>query len=193
MPPTAPAPRLDRRADVTALRALAHPIRVRMLMLLRSESLSASDLARRLDIRFGSARFHLHQLVDAGIVHAAGERTERGGTARLFRATEGFRIDVDPETPDLNVALHRSVATELRRRLESAALDQRPGDTEHDVIVLWELALPDRDRAEAEAIIDEALARLRRLHDPDDREAQPHTIGLFSFRTPDERAATEGP
>jgi DNA-binding transcriptional ArsR family regulator len=174
------------------MRALAHPIRVRMMVLLRGEALSASDLARRLDIRFGSARFHLHQLVDADIARPAGERAERGGRARLFRVPERLWIDLDPDAPPaLNVAIHRSVATELGRRLEAAALDQRPGDTIHDAIVLREISLRDGDRTEAEAIIEDALARLLRLHDPDATDAEPHTIGLFSFRTP-ERPALAG-
>ena len=150
------------------MRALAHPIRVRMVVLLRGEALSASDLARRLDLRFGSARFHLHKLVDADIAVPAGERVDRGGTALLFRVPEGLWIDLDADAPpELNVAIRRSLVRELERRLDAAALDQRPDDTVHDVLSLRELAIRAPDRAEAEAIVEEALARLIRLHDPD--------------------------
>jgi DNA-binding transcriptional ArsR family regulator len=184
----------DRRSDLGAMRALAHPIRVRMVVLLRGEALSASDLARRLGIRFGSARFHLHQLVDADIARPAGERIERGGRALLFRVPERLRIDIGPHAPpEVNVAIHRGIAAELERRLDAAALDQRPDDTIHDAIVLREISLSDRKRTEAGAIIEDALTRLLRLHDPSADDAQPHTIGLFSFRTPDRPAPAGTP
>jgi len=173
------------------MRALAHPIRVRMVVLLRGEALSASDLARRLDLRFGSARFHLHKLIDADIAIPAGERIDRGGTALLFQVPEGLWFDLDADAPpELNVAIRRSLVRELERRLDAAALDQRPDDTVHDVLSLRELAIRAPDRAEAEAIVEEALARLIRLHDPQAPDAEPHTIGLFSFRTPRPETAT---
>ena len=98
----------------------------------------------------------------------AGERVDRGGTALLFRVPEGLWIDLDADAPpELNVAIRRSLVRELERRLDAAALDQRPDDTVHDVLSLRELAIRAPDRAEAEAIVEEALARLIRLHDPD--------------------------
>ena len=122
---------------------------------------SASDLARRLDLRFGSARFHLHKLIDADIAIPAGERVDRGGTALLFRVPEGLWFDLDADAPPaLNVAIRRSLVRELERRLDAAALDQRPDDTIHDVLSLRELAIRTAYRAEAEAIVEEALARL---------------------------------
>jgi DNA-binding transcriptional ArsR family regulator len=177
--------RPERRSDLGAMRALAHPIRVRMVVLLRADALSASDLARRLDLRFGSARYHVHKLVEAGIAVPAGERVDRGGTALLFRVPEALWIDLDADAPpELNVAIRRSLVRELERRLDAAALDQRPDDTVHDVLSLREIAIRKADRAAAEAIVEETLVRLLRLHDPDAPDAEPHTIGLFSFRTP---------
>ena len=67
------------------MRALAHPTRVRMLHLLRAEPLSASELARRLGIRFGSAQYHLRSLERAGIALRVGERSRRGGTESCSR------------------------------------------------------------------------------------------------------------
>ena len=100
---------------------------------------------------------------------------------RCLSAEGLFDLDADAP-PELNVAIRRSLVRELERRLDAAALDQRPDDTVHDVLSLRELAIRAPDRAEAEAIVDEALARLIRLHDPGAPDAEPHTIGLFSFR-----------
>ncbi len=70
-----------------AMRALAHPTRVRMMHLLRAEPLSASELARRLGIRFGSAQYHLRSLERAGIALRVGERSRRGGTEYPVRGS----------------------------------------------------------------------------------------------------------
>lgn len=100
------------------MRAVAHPTRVQMMVLLRAEPLSASDLARRLSIRFGSARFHLAKLVEAKIARPAGERVIRGGRALLYDVPENLWIDIDPEAPpELTAAMHGAIAHELGERL----------------------------------------------------------------------------
>ena len=46
----------------------------------------------------------------------------------------------------------------------------------------------------AEAIVEDAsVVRLRQLHAPDAPDAEPHTIGLFSFRTPGPAGRGENP
>src|ERR687897_2038793 len=88
-----------RIGGLAAMRALAHPTRVRMLHLLRAEALSASELARRLGIRFGSAQYHLRSLERAGIALRVGERSRRGGTEILFEVPHGLWVDVEPDAP----------------------------------------------------------------------------------------------
>jgi DNA-binding transcriptional ArsR family regulator len=56
-----------------SLRAYAHPIRMRIVGLLRSEGpLTASQLGERLDESSGSTSYHLRQLARFGIVEEAG-------------------------------------------------------------------------------------------------------------------------
>ena len=173
------------RSGVEAMRVLANSTRVRMVMLLRSGSLSPSDLARRLGIRFGSARFHLGKLVDAGIAVPAGEEVRRGGRAQLFAVADGLRVDLDHRAPaELTVAMVRALVDELGRRADAAALEQRPGDTLRDVYSLREIEVRERDRIVAEQIVDEALEQLLALEARGAADAEPLTIGLFAFRTP---------
>ena len=172
------------RSSVEAMRALANPTRVRMVMLLRGGSLSPSDLARRLGIRFGSARFHLGKLVDAGIALPAGEEVRRGGRAQLFTVADGLRIDLDHRAPvELTVAMVRALIDELGRRADAAALEQRPGDTLRDVYSLREIEVREQDRVAAERIVDGALEQLLALQTRGAADAEPLTIGLFAFRT----------
>ena len=167
------------------MRALAHPTRLRMLELLRREPLSASELARRLEIRFGSARFHLQQLVRGGLAHPAGDRRVRGGLELLFSAPEEVRVDIDFDEPATLAAMHDALVAELSRRLRSAAAHQRRGDSDVDVVSLREIRLTPDGREEAQRIAAEALRRIRALDTaPEQGDTEPVSLGLFLFRTP---------
>ena len=165
---TEPAASPLRLSGVETMRALAHPTRIRMLELLRREPLSASELARRLEIRFGSARFHLQQLIRGGLAQPAGDRRGRGGLELLFSAPEDVRVDIDPAEP----------AT-------TAAMDQRRGDSDLDIVSLREVRLTPDGREEAQRIAAEAIRRIRALDTASaDGAAEPVTLGLFLVRTP---------
>ena len=57
------------RLDARNLRGIAHPLRIRMLGLLRSEGpATATMLARRLGINTGATSYHLRQLAEYGFV-----------------------------------------------------------------------------------------------------------------------------
>jgi DNA-binding transcriptional ArsR family regulator len=175
-------------SGVEAMRALAHPTRIRMLELLRQEPLSASELSRRLGIRFGSARFHLQQLVRGGLASPAGDRRVRGGRELLFTAPADVWIDLDPDEPGTIAAVHQTFVGELGRRLRGAASDRRPEDSAVDIVSLREVRLTPGDRAEAQRIAEDALRRIRALDAAPESGAEPVTLGLFLFRTAGESA-----
>lgn len=71
--------------DPTALKALSHPVRLRMLGLLRSDGpATASSLASRLGLNSGATSYHLRQLHQHGFVV---DDLERGnGRERWWKA-----------------------------------------------------------------------------------------------------------
>ena len=75
----------DDTSSVSALRATAHPVRLRILSLLTASSLSAAEIARELDLTHANASYHLRVLADAGAVVEAGEEKIRGGVAKRYR------------------------------------------------------------------------------------------------------------
>src|SRR5215831_13003835 len=127
---------------VEAMRALAHPTRVRIKHMLAAEPLSASELARRLGIRVGSAQFHLRTLVRAGIAVPAGERMRRGGRELLFAVPADTGVELAPDAPpELRGRLDAAYVAELQRLLE-ASLRVRPGaEEEHTVTTIREVRL----------------------------------------------------
>jgi DNA-binding transcriptional ArsR family regulator len=89
--------------DPSALRALAHPVRIRLLGLLRREgAMTASEAGRRLGESSGSTSYHLRQLARFDLVEEAGPRS---GRERPWRATALFTSWPDvPDTPELEAA-----------------------------------------------------------------------------------------
>jgi DNA-binding transcriptional ArsR family regulator len=83
MPPTVPARRVH--LDSAQLRALAHPLRSRLLSALRAFGpATATELAQRLQTNSGATSYHLRQLADVGLIEEQPEET--GGRRRCWRA-----------------------------------------------------------------------------------------------------------
>lgn len=109
---------------VSALRATAHPVRLRMLSLLTGTAMSAAEVARELGLTHANASYHLRVLADAGELEAAGEEKVRGGVAKRYRypherhgSQEQATSPGAPTTPDDRVAYARAVSRELQRRV----------------------------------------------------------------------------
>ncbi|HEX6918511.1 MAG TPA: metalloregulator ArsR/SmtB family transcription factor [Phycicoccus sp.] len=105
------------------LRALAHPVRLRILSLLTGAELTAADVARELGITHANASYHLRFLESAGEIVVSGEESIRGGRAKRYRhpwreedrprAAAGAPGPADPRAAELVV---RAATEELRRR-----------------------------------------------------------------------------
>lgn len=117
---------------VPGLRAVAHPVRLRMLSYLRGRAMSAAELAREMGIAHASASYHLRKLAGAGLVDLAEERSNRGGREKRYARRDrppddlGLRDDADRR------AFAAAVAAEARRRAEAAAPEgpRTAGDAE---------------------------------------------------------------
>jgi DNA-binding transcriptional ArsR family regulator len=122
---------VKRLTDPRALRALAHPIRLSLVGMLRREGpLTATRAGELLGESSASCSFHLRQLAKYGLVEEAG-----GGRGREkpWRATTMFTgwSDVAP-TPELAAAsdLLRSVLAERYFEALMGWLESRPGEPE---------------------------------------------------------------
>lgn len=175
------------------MRALAHPTRVRIFHLLRSEPMSASELARRLDIRFGSARFHLRLLERAGVAHRVGERRKRGGVEILFEVPPELWVDITPDAPaSLRQAMTRAYLAEIQRRMDAEAAEPEPRDTDRDALVIREIELDEDAVPAAAEAVDGFLERLAALGRPaPSAGSRPFTVAVQLFRVP--RSASQHP
>ena len=78
-----------------SLRAMAHPLRLRILSLLTGAELSAAEVARELDLSHANASYHLRVLLDAELLEVAGEERIRGGVALADWLRQHGVTDVD--------------------------------------------------------------------------------------------------
>jgi DNA-binding transcriptional ArsR family regulator len=109
--------RLSGPADVEALRAFAHPLRLRLLSLLRTDGPStASELARRVGESSGSTSYHLRQLARYGFVED--DPDQPPGRQRRWRATApGTHVEAKAfiEDPEAFAIVGRLIHWQLAR------------------------------------------------------------------------------
>jgi DNA-binding transcriptional ArsR family regulator len=121
-----------------AMRAMAHPVRLRILSLLTGASLTAAEVARELDLTHANASYHLRNLLAAGLILPAGEERIRGGVAKRYRYdAERDRANAAGRAPRPdaeNQALYAAVANELVRRTSQARWSGRKSMTDAE---LW--------------------------------------------------------
>jgi DNA-binding transcriptional ArsR family regulator len=96
-------PELDIKLDARGLRAIAHPVRVELIGLLRRYGPStATQLAQRMGLNSGATSYHLRQLAAAGFI----EQDQQRGNARerwwrsRYRSThfsDQALVDQEPE------------------------------------------------------------------------------------------------
>ena len=103
-------------AAISSMRAIAHPVRLRILSLLTAQAMSAAEVARELDLTHANASYHLRFLHDAGELVVESEEKIRGGMAKRYRYVVADSPSATPATNDDRIAYVRAIAHEVTRR-----------------------------------------------------------------------------
>jgi len=148
--------------ELSTLRVLAHPLRLRMLSLLTGAAFSAMELSRELGISQALASYHLRQLHSAGVIELSEVRSRRGGRERRFvyRPAYPGSPGPAPSAADDLALFAEAVGAELRRRSREA------GATAGRLGVDAELWVDPGDWAEAVDAIRAATMGLHRRAKP---------------------------
>ena len=139
-------------ASVSAMRAVAHPVRLQMLSLLTGAAMSAAEVARELDLTHANASYHLRVLLEAEEIVEAGEEKIRGGTAKRYRyphERRGEHPRPGRPTADDQVFYARALSLELERRIQQRA----PGPSQQSDLEGW---VPPEVWKQANALLLEA-------------------------------------
>ncbi|MEV0564902.1 winged helix-turn-helix domain-containing protein [Dactylosporangium sp. NPDC050588] len=131
-----------REATVREAKAMAHPLRLRILRLCLHQELTNKQLAERLNRDPGTVLYHVRQLTDAGLLEQGAVRTgESGALEKPYRSTglswwlsnprpeqplapiEAFHEELSKAGPD-SVRTHARFALHLSAD-DIAAIDRR--------------------------------------------------------------------
>jgi DNA-binding transcriptional ArsR family regulator len=102
------------------LRALSHPLRLRILSLLTGAAMSSAELARELGMNHAAVSFHVRKLADAGYLELAETRSVRGGKERRYRQRLAGMAEWRQEDPRLAV---RAISEEVGRRASESSAE----------------------------------------------------------------------
>jgi DNA-binding transcriptional ArsR family regulator len=145
--------------EKAALRAMAHPMRLRMMSLLTAAPMTAAEVARELGLTHANASYHLRNLLAGGLIVVAGEEKIRGGVAKRYRYDAG---NFGGPKPDEQVRLeYAAVAHELIRRTEHASFPAGP-----KLLADAELWVDPEKWTELRLRVNDALIELHRAAQP---------------------------
>ena len=178
-----------RLSDPVALRAYAHPVRMKLVGLLRREGPhTATQAAARIGESVPSCSFHLQQLAKYGLVERVPGADAR---ERPWRATAYFTTwESDTDNPEHQAAVDHLDAVVMgryaervqeflqRRRLEPRAWRRLTGPSDHLLYVTGD------ELKELQRRMEELLAAYRpRLADPSRRPPDARGVQLIQFIT----------
>ncbi|MEV4114908.1 metalloregulator ArsR/SmtB family transcription factor [Nonomuraea sp. NPDC049695] len=151
-------------------KALGHPLRHRMVNVLRQRPATMSELTATLESTKGTIGYHLRVLREAGLVRLAGTRHVRGGTEQRFElVSKSFRFD--EQTGAGAEFLIGAALAEM--------LPDRPGHPEHTM--LWHFWLnPDEARALAGRL--DTFAPDKHTASGPEADAEPYGLLLSFYR-----------
>jgi DNA-binding transcriptional ArsR family regulator len=186
MPPKEPA--IDQRI----MKALSHPLRVRMLTLLYQKVASPSELADELDEPLGNVSYHMRFLADLDMVKLVRTEPRRGAVEHYYEALEPPLIS-DDDWAQLPVALRRSLSdsalTDIARELRGAA---KTGGFDRENIHVSRLSLMLDQEAwdELSALLSDVMDRARAIQEQSNRRRKgsepagiPTAVVLMQFES----------
>jgi DNA-binding transcriptional ArsR family regulator len=146
-------------------KALGHPLRHRLINVLRQRPATLGQLAAALGSTKGTIGYHVRVLLDAGLLRPTGTRTVRGGTEQYFEPVGGgYR----PRLPGTGAA---------EFLIKAALAEIVPGEPEQTVLTHLRLT-PDQARQ----LIDR-LADIAHERPAEDDRSEPYGLLLSVYRT----------
>ena len=101
--------------DPRYVKALAHPLRIRILAMLADRSASPVQLSSKLDATLGTVAYHVRTLHSLGLVELVDTRQRRGATEHYYRAREHPRFPDDAWSDLAPVAKQRMLSAMLQQ------------------------------------------------------------------------------
>jgi len=163
------------------MKALSHPLRVRMLTLLNQKVSSPSELAEELDEPLGNVSYHMRFLADLKMVKLVRTEPRRGAVEHYYEALEPPLIS-DDDWAQLPVALRRSLSdstlSDIARDLKGAA-EEGGFDRENIHVSRVALMLDERGWDELSRVLSEVLQRARSIQEQSNKRRKGAENGVI--------------
>jgi DNA-binding transcriptional ArsR family regulator len=180
--------------DQNLVRALAHPMRVRVLEALQGRTASPTELAREFEESLGVVSYHVNALLDVDCIEQVGTRPKRGTIEHFYTARpRSFIGHQDWRRAPLSV--RAGVTGEALRTFVTkigAAIDADTIDSREDTTLNWmPITVDEQGWRESAEILDRALRELMTVAAASrerlgDKAGIPVVTGLAAFEVPPE-------
>lgn len=110
--------------DPQLAKALAHPLRIRVLTILGDRVASPSEIAHEIDANLSLVSYHVRRLAHAGLIELVREKQRRGAVEHYYKAVERPVVTTEAwsKTPSIvKQAVIRGALTQVSESVNSAA------------------------------------------------------------------------
>lgn len=160
-PQSVKASELRQMVDPVLVKAMAHPLRLRILTALDNRVASPRELATELNARLGTVSYHVRTLADLELIRQVRTQTRRGAVEHFYEVSAHWAIpdDIWSELPDvLRQSVVRSVLTQVALDLNGADFGEQRAH-----LTRTKLELDQTSRDELASLFDTLLVRLHEL------------------------------
>jgi DNA-binding transcriptional ArsR family regulator len=117
--------------DPRFVKAMSHPLRVRILAMLNERTASPNQLAKFLEQPLGTVAYHVRTLERLGLIELAGETRVRGAVEHHYRALEPATVSDEAWAAASPIAKQAAIASSLQLIDEYASASAAQGGFDH--------------------------------------------------------------
>jgi DNA-binding transcriptional ArsR family regulator len=177
--------------DQKLVKALAHPLRVEILMILNERMASPNELSKELDEGLSQVSYHVKVLKDFDCIEMVKTEPRRGAVEHYYRATSrAFLADRDwkhlPDSikPGVSASVFESMVADVVGSMQTGTFNKRD-----DVHMSWTPGVVDEQGwNEATDLVNETLEKIMKIHSGSAKrlaksgeEGIPATVVLMNF------------
>ncbi len=170
-------------ADVSQLKALSHPLRLKILETIALEPMTTKQVAIKLDEKPTRLYHHVAALEDAGLIRLVSTRPVRGTTEKYYQAVaEMMRVDpaLMAGQPAAGLSVVQGILENVQRDLAALAGQEDDPDDEDEALFLQVEVYASAERMlELREKIDGLLNEMQEESDGDDDEHRRLVLGWY--------------
>jgi DNA-binding transcriptional ArsR family regulator len=160
-----PVPRIENIDDPRYVKAMSHPVRIRIVAMLRERKATPSQLAEWLQLSLGLVAYHVRTLERLGLIELVEETRVRGAVAHHYRATKHPIVTDEAWAAAPPIAKQAAVSSALTIIHEYAAASSGAGgfDRPEAQLIRSDLKLDAKGWAELSKAMGRLLDEVQRI------------------------------